>query len=54
MRGEYYLGQVELEVELPATHSLGYIPVLIEERQANLDDLQEVDITSEDKFVSKL
>lgn len=39
------LREVELEVELPRRRPEGIVSVLVHERKAELDDLQEVDVT---------
>ena len=48
--GVHVLGQVELEVELPrgdAARVRGQGPFVVQERQAQLDDLQQVDVAPE-------
>lgn len=37
--------EVELEVELPRRRARRIVPILVHEREAELDDLQEVDVT---------
>jgi hypothetical protein len=39
--------EIELEVELPRTVALGKIPVRIGESQTKLDDLQQINVTSQ-------
>ena len=34
-----------MEVELPCGHVLGVVPILVRDGQADLDDLQQVDVT---------
>ena len=47
--GVHVLRQVELEVELPGGGSvLRQFAVLVEERQAKLDDLEQVDVTTQE------
>src|SRR5712671_6099079 len=36
----------EMKVELPGRHVLGVVPVFVGERETNLNDLEQVDVTS--------
>ena len=41
------LREVEFEVELPRRRAGGVVPVLVHEREPELDDLQEVDVAAQ-------
>lgn len=45
-RTERILRQVKVEVELPRAYFLRQVPIRVAERQPNLDDLKQVDVTS--------
>ena len=45
IRAKHVLREIENEVELPSAYVLRHVPVLIRERQTDLYDTQEIDVT---------